>query len=81
MGISYFPYAKYDLSTMTLLGQPYGSGAEATFNFAVKIYTLSTLRSLGTLSRSRVVKATDQINIGNSRVQRVYIKYHLKGVW
>lgn len=63
MGISFFPYAKYDLNTGNMIGQVGGSGAEALFDFAVNINTLSMLRSLGTISQTKITKVTDKINL------------------
>ena len=64
MGISFFPYAHYDLTSHNLLGQPYGSGAETTFNFAVNLYTLKMLRSLSRVSAAKINKVTYTLNIG-----------------
>jgi len=65
VGISFFPYAHYDLSSENLLRLPYGSGSEAVFNFAVNLYTLKMLRALSSsVSNSKLDKALYTLNIG-----------------
>ena len=81
MGISFFPYAKFDLKTMSLIGQPYYSGAEAVFNFAVNVYTLDMLRSLGQISQSKVKAVAGRINVGKilvSKFNYVLLVYFLR---
>ena len=81
MGISFFPYAKFDLKTMSLIGQPYYSGAEAVFNFAVNVYTLDMLRSLGQISQSKVRAVAGRINVGKilvSQFNYVLLVYFLR---
>lgn len=78
MGISFFPYAKYDLKTMTLIGQPYYSGAEAVFNFGVNVYTLDMLRSLGKISQEKIKTVAGRINIGEIYIIMFYLITYIK---
>lgn len=64
VGVSFFPYAYYDLSAENMLHQPYGSGAEMLFNFAVNLYTLKMMRALSNMPADRIDKVTYSLNIG-----------------
>ncbi|KAF6025141.1 Tep6 [Bugula neritina] len=63
VGISFFPKTNYDLKTTNLIGKPYYSGSEATFNFAANLYALNMVRSLGTLDKSKLAKITTSLNV------------------
>ncbi|XP_067941196.1 CD109 antigen-like [Watersipora subatra] len=77
IGISFFPSAKYYLQTGNLIGkQPSYSGHEATFNFAMNLYTLDMMRSLGKISTSKVKKVTDNMNIA---IQEMLAYWELDG--
>ena len=66
MGISYFPNTKYNIDTKLLFGKPSYSGHEATFNFAINLYTMNMIRTLGRLSSSKLKYVTANLNIGKS---------------
>ena len=68
MGLSFFPYAHYDLNAENLLRQPYGTGAETMFNFAINLQMLKTLRTLSTISNEQVDRVVYTLNIGESNL-------------
>ncbi|XP_067928326.1 CD109 antigen-like [Watersipora subatra] len=63
VGVSFFPYTHYDLNSENLLRQPYGTGAEAVFNFAVNVYTLKLLRPLSSITMEEINKVLFTLNI------------------
>lgn len=66
MGIAFFPYVDYDLNSENMLSQPYGTGSEAVFNFAMNLNTLKLLRAVGTVSNTEVERVLYTLNIGKN---------------
>ena len=62
MGVSFS--SSSNLQTTNVIGKPYYSGSEAVFNFAVNIGTLTMMRTLGTISNTKLQKIFSNLNIG-----------------
>lgn len=66
VGVSFFPGTNDFLQTTNIFGKPYYSGPEATFNFGINLYTMQTLRTLGTMPRTKIKSVTKNLNIGKT---------------
>ena len=64
VGVPFLSQPKHNLKTTNLIGKPYYSGSEATFNLAVNLITLNMMKSLGTVSNSKLVGITSNLNLG-----------------